>query len=460
MFITKPTRDRQISHNIFFAAFDSSINMMAYRVCMSVMPGFFDIEDPLYEWDGGRIHPKYPKMKGVVAEYIAEPVVTALLGYPAPNMSVVKESLTGSGLTQEGLPTGCYGSIQLTQSDLTFMPIEFPIHDFTKVDPVQVVFEGPLSIMSTYKVEEKESIEYADFFGSSLKSFDFNIWSVVVLTFLVFSGLLFTRKRFTAASKEVTKYSPFYETYSQLVRQDYNNYSDRSGRLISILMTISFFLILLYYFNLMSTDLVVVTKPSVIKNYRDIMKQKNITPAFLAAMQDQNEFVHAEKGSVQEEFWNKYRTSHFLIDQLGDLMAIGEFIGKFPRQEAVIILNSMIKEPLLKVFCETAIATAVRTYGWLSSDPKGKEHLMGVIMRQGLKTDVIIRGKKRVRRLFEGRLILEGVEKSLSNLDFGPMAQGMSTISQTMKCMSKLVNYDHPQVENVVLSNFRCLVLV
>ena len=55
--------------------------------------------------------------------------------------------------------------------------------------------------------------------------------------------------------------SPFFETFSHFIGQDSSNFLDRPEKLISLSMMSGFFLILAFYLNLMSTDLVVYTKP-------------------------------------------------------------------------------------------------------------------------------------------------------------------------------------------------------
>ena len=41
-------------------------------------------------------------------------------------------------------------------------------------------------------------------------------------------------------------------------------------------------------------------------------------------------------------------------------------------------------------------------------------------MRQGLNTDLIIKGQRRLKGLFEGDMILKAVARSLELIDFGP----------------------------------------
>ena len=152
---------------------------------------------------------------------------------------------------------------------MTPLGIEYPVKDFDKVNPIQVYSEDPRSIFSTYKVEEKFSVVYADILTSSFKSFDLEIWSVCFMVFLTFVGLLILRKCVNSLKEDKKQGndledSTFFETFSHLIGQESSKFLDKPGKLISIIMTLGFFLIVSYYLNLMSTDLVVENKPSVI----------------------------------------------------------------------------------------------------------------------------------------------------------------------------------------------------
>ena len=244
---------------------------MPHRLCISSDPAVLNLKDDS-KWQSGQVHDEYPEFTGYAGSIFQQ--LTSVFVSPPSNISVVLESVTGS-YGEDGSPTGCYGSIYRNESDFTLMPVEYPVQDYEKVDPFQIVFEGPLTSM--YKVEERSSVIYADFLANSLKSFDRNIWSAVVLTFVVFAGLLVLRRRLKGI-KDTTGYSAVFEAFSHMIGQDITDFNDRSGKIISIVMTVAFFLIIMqYYVGLMSTDLVIINKPEVINNYRDLMTKKNIT---------------------------------------------------------------------------------------------------------------------------------------------------------------------------------------
>ena len=430
---------------------------MIYRICLSPQPGLFYLEDP-EKWYGGQVHSVYPKTSGSVGEHLAGIMFMDVLGYPAPNVSVVLESPSNSP-TNDGSPKGCYGSLHRNESDITFMPIEYPVLDYDKVDPVQVVDEGPLSIISTYNVSANYSTVYADILESSFSSFDTSVWTIVVSVFLVFVGLLMIRKSLDPDKKD--DLSPTFETFSHMLSQESSDFDDESGKTISFTMTFSFFLIMLYYLGSMSTDLVVVNKPHVINNYMDVINEKEMTVGFIALMYDKTEFETAEEGSIQETFWRRFKHSLYMLDSSKDAFKNLAFVSRmFEKQEAVLIANSLTAQPMSKSLCKVLVVMIPQTYLWSSSDPESKQHTTGFIFRQRINTKLVTKAKRKMKSLFESNLLARGVTKALQMVDFGPMVEGVSTISPKMKCLSKQVNYNQPEVETVGVDNFKLLFVV
>ena len=434
---------------------------------MTFQPGFIQLKDNA-KWNKGQVNAFYPTISGGNAK-VVDLILLSLLGDTAPNISLVMNYDATGSVGKDGTPTGCYAYVHNNQSDLTVMLVEYPIYDYNKVNPIQVIHERPLDIMSAYKVKDKESIIYTDLLESSLKSFDINVWYTVLLTFLVFSALLLLRT-FLDKRKKYTL-SPIFETFCHMIRQDSTNFDDISGELISVLMTISFFLILVHYLNLMSTELVVVTKPHVINNYRDIMNEENITVAFMAVTYDADEFKKAEKGTLQEEFWKKFSKNHTLLNSARQPMEAVKFMEDVMKQKGVLLVTSMMSQVMLNAACKmlegmkednTMNALFGQSYGWLGTDPGGKQHTTGLITNPGLNEDpLIIKGQRRLMWVFEGSLFHQAFSDSIDGV--AGLMQGVvghASASNIQKCLSKTVNFNHSKVENVLVGNFRYLVLV
>ena len=428
---------------------------MAYRVCVNFIPGSFNLEDPL-KWEKDQVHEEYPKATGTLSQHFYGLFLTTMLGNRPPNISVVSESMAESG---------CYQSIRNNKSDITPFLIGYPIKDYKRVNPVQPIFQGPLIIMSTYKVDDSFSIIYADILRNSMKAFDIVVWTAVVVSFLVFSGLLSMRKRINSKKgiKNQCTDSPIFETFRHFIGQESSSFSDRTGKVISFTMTLGFFFIIAFFCGLMSTELVVVTKPFVIRNYRDVI-HSNKTVCFAGGMNNSDEFKDARQGSVQSEFWKMTKNRVVVVDtnNFGTVIAL---MIKILKQKAVLLLNSYVAIPMVDIFCKEKyivkenVPEFTRTYAWTSSDPESKIHTRGIIMRQGLETPLITRGVRRLRGLFEGDIPKIAIHKGMDSVDLGSIFSG-TDYSDRLKCLSKTVNYNEVKVERVVVENFKCLYLL
>ena len=80
-----------------------------------------------------------------------------------------------------------------------------------------------------------------------------------------------------------------------------------------------------------------------------------------------------------------------------------------------------------------------RTYSWVSSDPEGKHHTRGLIMRQGLTTPLITKGLRRTRRLFEADIIKIPMAEAISNVELRGVFSGNSEFYSILKCMSDTI---------------------
>ena len=412
-------------------------------------------------WADGQVHAKFPKTSGGMSMPV-DLVLSATLGYPPPNMSMVFEIMKGT-LDDDGVSTGCYSSIHHNRSDITYISVEYPILDFSKVDPVQVLYEGPLTIISTYKVPEVNTTVYVDILENSLKSFDLSIWSVVILAFFVFSCLLVLRKRLDKRKEDSS--SSLFETFSHMIGQESSHFEDRSGRVISMVITFFvFFVIIQYYLNLMSTDLIDVDIPPVLSDYRDIMKAKNLTVIFSTLTDDTNEFERAEKDSIQRKFWDVFKKNHHMADFTAPFGLLDSLV-KMANHKAALMIYSQYSDVVTSRACKMKSIIKQqgkdidKFYVWSSSDPKGIQKTVGLIMRQGIKNDLINKGLRRLRGVFEGGLYPKALSVSMDAVEIGRMFEGTVSVADMVKCASKTVNFNRPEVKTACIANFRYLVL-
>ena len=59
--------------------------------------------------------------------------------------------------------------------------------------------------------------------------------------------------------------------------------------------------------------------------------------------------------------------------------------------------------------------------------------------------------------MIEGAILPQTIADSFDAMEFGPMTKANPSFSEMLKCMSKQVNYNHPEVETVNVRNFKSL---
>ena len=431
---------------------------MIYRICAIQAPNFIVFQNE-NEWDSSHVHDEWPKTSGVASKYYYDIILRAILGEKPPNISFVFEPMKG---------LGCYSSVRDNYSDFTIVKSGYHVQDFDKVNPVQVMTEGPLKILSTYKVDEYE-IVYTDILSTSVCSFDATVWAAFVVAFLGFVVLLVLRKRANSCKRDKKQGndlgdSPIFETFSHMISQDSSDFTDNFGKVISLTMTIGFFFIVVYYLNMMSTDLVVERKPPVIQNYRDIIDKKDLTVSFYDGLPDVKEFEDAEDGSIQAELWSEKKTLTKMMNPKNQELMMN-IVMMVLKQKAVCLLDSLLAPPTRKMFCQMkpflkeTVPGGEHVYGWISSDPEGKQHTRGILMRHELKTPLIIKGLRRLKGLIEGDILSQGLEKGMDikNDDKLSMFSDETSFYDTLKCLSKEVIYNSQKVDVVTLKNFRLL---
>ena len=438
-----------------------------YRICAVTMPFLFEVADYESKWASGKIHDEFPRLEGPFS-FITDSILTDISKNFKGNFSLNLEKEAGSK-KKDGTLIGCYRSIRDNESDISIVPVDYPTIDYDKVDPYQILMESPLKIMSGYRSETKAKVSFNDFILTSIQSFDRQTWFAVLAMVLAFAGLWMTKRALFPNNEDVsmrrTIFETLWDTFLLFISQQSTVYSRFVDRFLSILMTLSFFFLTKVYFGLMSTDLVSVTKPSVINSYQDIMNRPNVTPVFLAVLSDVQEFENAyedDDGSIQAKFWAKYKDTAEMAHPYGDPTKMAEMMQKAVDLKRVLIINGLAMEATRRTMCKFKVGYRVfpSVYSWVARDPDARMRKKGLIMRNGMKqTPQVKTLRRKVRRAFETGIIhgalstisMDGVQS------VGQFASPSAPYSQVEKCLSDQVVYAHASVDTVVPKNFRHL---
>ena len=440
-----------------------------YRFCMVPTPLVFEIEDYESKWAGGQIRNEFPKFTGSWT-HMTE-TLSSLFKNLRTNISLIVESEIGMRKSN-GTLTGCYRSVRDNESDVSMLLVDFPTVDFERVEPYQVLMEDSLKIMSGYRSETDPDYSFNDFILTSIKSFDDQTWFAILVIITSFFGLWMIRRALFPDNNHVSLRrkiaEALWDTLLLFISQESTDYEKFLDRMLSILMTLSFFLLTNFYFGLMSTDLVTVAKPTVISSYQDIMNQPNITPVFAASMSDTQEFEDAHKdedGSIQAKFWAKYKDKREMADTNADP---GKLIGMMQGGadlNRVLIMNGMYIDGVRRVTCriKTGFKVHENVYTWISRDVHSRMQKKGIIMRNGMKpTRQLKTFRRKVRYAFESAIfhdvVAQLVNEGLKSSDQFTFPEGPH--SQVEKCLSDQVVYADAFVDIVVMQNYYLLFAV
>lgn len=440
-----------------------------YRFCTVTFPFFLEIVDYESKWAGGQIRDEFPKTKGAWSHILDTlvPPFKSLKG----NFSLNVEPEFGIK-KKNGTLTGCYRSIRDNQSDFSLLGHDYPTIDYDKVDPYQVLGEVSLSILSGYHSKAEADVSFNDFILTSMKSFDSQTWFAVLVMVAAFFGLWMTKIALFPDNNHVSLRrriaEALWDTLLLFISQESADYYKFMDRLLSILMTLSFFLLTNIYFGLMSTDLVTVTKPSVINSYEDIMNRPNITPVFLAMTSDHQEFEDAyfdDDGSIQAKFWAEYKDKVEMADPRSAPGKLINLMQEAFNMKRVLIMNEISIRVSRRTACRFKVGNEIfpNIYTWVSKDPNARKQKKGLIMRNGMKqTPQLKVFRRKIRSLIETGLfhnLMDSVVKNRQESS-GQFSLPSGPHSQIERCLSDQVVYAGASVDTVVLQNYYLLLAV
>ena len=439
-----------------------------YRFCIVSVPLFLEIADYKSKWGKGQIRDEFPKFQGSFSYFVESTLSTFYNKALKPNISVIVENEVGIK-KKDGTLTGCYRSIRDNDSDISWVLHQFPTVDYDKVDPYQVVLEYSLKIMSAYHSEVKAKVSFNDFILTSMKSFDSQTWFAVLVMVAAFFGLwmtkrtLFPDKNHVSLRRRIAQ--TLWDTLLLFISQESTDYDKFLDRILSILMTLSFFLLTTIYFGLMSTDLVTVAKPSVINSYEDIMNRPNMTPVFVTVFSDIQEFEDAyedDDGSIQAKFWAKYKDKMEMADPRSDPAKLIEMLLEGADLKRVLIMNGVFIDGARTAACKLKVGYQLEknTYSWISRDPDARMHKKALIMRNGIKQTPHLKVfQRKIKSIFETGILysfMDAVTRNgLQSSDQLSFPSGPH--SQVERCLSDQVVYADAFVDTVVLQNFQFL---
>ena len=370
---------------------------------------------------------------------------------------------------ENGSYSGCMGSMIRNESDVAVAPIDYPIDNFESVIPSQALFEAPIAILSPYIIKNESAVE-VDFLRASMFTFGIDVWTVTLLIFILGSLSFYVRKIFLSSEKisrnnKKDIFDSFYDSFAHLMLVDFEDFEDAFGKITSITLTFAGFMLILYWQNLMSTDLFIVEKPETIDDYKDILKREGLHVHFLAQLTDYLEFRDAPNGTLQRLIWDTKQDTTGITPTLFD--ASRNIIGNSVRMlskalegKVVFLVSQFLMSAMVSSVCKIKGAFPEHEvyrnmFPHVAIDPNAKKHLKVLTVRRGAENNPIVANSvHRIRYIFEMGLL----KPLLKLLEDGTKFTFDAPITKDIKKECVRLAYNMPErTEETVAMNIRHL---
>ena len=258
---------------------------------------------------------------------------------------------------------------------------------------------------------------------------------------------------------------PFFESFSSFIQHDSSDFSDATRRIITLIISVSSFVIITGYFcNLMATDMVVVDKPDVMNTYDDILARPAVTILFVKQFTDYEHFRDADKDSKEYKLWKVMTTERSTEDKvfldpqgverltlyyLDSIHGLVVFIASRFIESIIRIVGCRLRQ-ILGSFSDLISYAAV--------DPNSPVYGKGLIFRQA-NIPFLFTAAKRARRSVEvgyGIITKNNIHTVGYNLDFGDTKIDWDNFRD---CMSPTLVMDKPEFQAASLANYRSLAI-
>ena len=244
---------------------------------------------------------------------------------------------------------------------------------------------------------------------------------------------------------KLLKDNAIYDVLTHLSQVETVDYDVVFLRVIFLFISLLSFYILVLFSNLMSTDMVLVEEPQIIRSYKDLLDKGKLRMVFMEFQDDYKEFEYAPPGSIKRKLWDRSMESvngkrDDLFIKMGSTGGLATSavssitktvnVDEKNRIELVAVFSSIIVATARATACTLKAAFAYRhsktdeqfarmfkpvetIYSWVSKDPDERETLATPLVRQGFRTPLVKRMEKRLTYLVEAGTLEYIFDKAL-----------------------------------------------
>ena len=374
---------------------------------------------------------------------------------------------------------GCYGLLQENISDLVLGPGTTPFHHHNITHGINIA-EWPVKLLSSYNCSQEKSREdsvVSDCMDTFQTAFDGSLWALIAFFFVMFALLMKIhfkiqndlnpqRKR---ASEAIANNLWTVSTF--VLQHDAMDDNQWIGKFISFLLCVFVFLITIYFGNMMSTDLVTIKDPKVIRSYDEITETEGMRPIFYTDVDDFKFFNDSNELSSAKKLWKKVEKiglKNCRIESNGK-NSMDEYLiamKRFAAFNTTFVVLAPFEESFRIFFC---IQKNKDICTFEVTDPEESfNKLYSMLIRQEFEASDLFRNhlKPFFTRIIETGIIDYIFGDRLSSITIGSLTPYNSHETGVAACLSDSIvtfppSYDALRTENLkkLFVTFGCMIL-
>lgn len=288
-------------------------------------------------------------------------------GYES-NWTAIYASSFGSK-DKDGSYTGCMASLMNNETDAAMILVDYPTDHFETVLPYRILTETQVKMLTAYTPHGKNITgSYVDIGKTAMASFKIDVYLMALFIVILGSLAFLFSRTWRSTNRNYSWHQSFFDSFSHIFLYDFEDFDEAFERIVSMTLTFTGFMLILYWSNLMSTELIVVPSPVTIDNYQQALDKPGLTVHFLELMTDHLEFRDGDRGSIERRLWQEKvydvpgAPTFVVTGKPGTLRIMMAVLSKAIKKDAVLMASDLVMESVVTFVCGLKVCFQLLRY--------------------------------------------------------------------------------------------------
>lgn len=277
-----------------------------------------------------------------------------LFKYISRNVTILVDQVGDENQNDDVGFEKCVTRVNQNLSDTLFMPHTYP-DDYDNITQGYLMSEQKVNLFSIYYnnmvTKERPLLMMID-------SFPLGLWLLIILTFSIFTFILYIQAKIRTKLKKKNKKSQlqlansaFFEVLFHFIKL--HKINSKRKKIMSFTVSLASFFLIFFLTSMIKTDLVVIEEPPIIESYEDMIKY-NSSPVFHGLSYLHKLFINPRQADKVKlmKFFRKYRKDNEFYFRFHDLSQLKDNLLKLLRREHTMIAESYAVKLMRENFCE------------------------------------------------------------------------------------------------------------